>query len=192
MGGLGGEADAAAWGEISAHYGLARVHGANDVAEDAVDDFLVEGLVVAEGGEVKFQRFRLDAGFAGDVADLNARGIGLAGDGAERGKFGKIKMHPVVSLWAAVGKCLKFGLIGRLRPGGLGVAQECERIAHGDRVAGGRRDFNAKGWVRKNQRYHFFSTVSRGRLCRVRVMVSRLRMSVTWVAWTAMEATNCR
>ncbi len=84
MGGLGGEADAAAWGEISSYYGLARVYGADDVAEDAVDDFLVEGLVVAEGGEIKFQRFRLDAGFAGDVADLNARGIGLAGDRAER------------------------------------------------------------------------------------------------------------
>lgn len=144
MGGLGGEADAPAWGEISAYYGLARVYGANDVAEDAVDDFLVEGLVVAEGGEVKFQRFRLDAGFAGDVADLNARGIGLASDGAERGKFGEIEMHPVVSLWAAVGKCLKFGLIRRLRPRGLGVAQEGERIAHALRKSGMGRDFNAK------------------------------------------------
>ena len=135
MGGLGGEADAASWGEISADDGLARVDCADDVSEDAIDDFFVEGLVVAEGGEVKFQRFGLDAVFAGDVADLNARGIGLAGYRTERGEFRKIEMDPVVGLRTAVGKCLKFGLLGRLRPGGLRVAQEGECIAHGDRVA---------------------------------------------------------
>ena len=135
MGGLGGEADAASWGEISADDGLARVDCADDVSEDAIDDFFVEGLVVAEGGEVKFERFGLDAVFAGDVADLNARGIGLAGYRTERGEFRKIEMDPVVGLRTAVGKCLQFGLLGRLRPGGLRVAQEGECIAHGDRVA---------------------------------------------------------
>lgn len=110
MRGLGGQADAAAWGEISADDGFFGVGGSNDVLQDAIDDFLVKGLMIAKRGEVKFERLGLDAHLIGDVADLNARGIGLSRHRTERRKFGKIEMHPVVVLWAAVGERFQFCL----------------------------------------------------------------------------------
>lgn len=110
MRGLGGEADAAAWGEISADDRFFGGDGGDDVLQDAIDDFLIEGLMIAKRGEVEFERLGLDAHLIGNVADLDARGIGLTSDGAERRKFGKIEMHPVVVLWAAVGEGFQFCL----------------------------------------------------------------------------------
>lgn len=59
-----------------------RLAGSDDVREDAVDDFLIEGGLIPERGEEKLQGFRLDAGGIRRVADLDSRCVWLASHGA--------------------------------------------------------------------------------------------------------------
>ena len=56
---------------------------------------LVEGAFVAIGGEIKFERLRLEAAFAGLVLDRDLRKIGLAGDGTERSEVSRFETNPV-------------------------------------------------------------------------------------------------
>jgi len=136
--GLAGELDAAAGAEFPADMEFGRSHGGDQVVEDAVDDLLVEGGEISEGGKVEFERLRFHAGFARDVTDHDVGGIGLAGDGAERGEFRAIKVDPEASAGAAIREGLELGFF---RAGGeavFGVSEERQiRWIHGSDASAG-------------------------------------------------------
>jgi hypothetical protein len=74
--------------------------------------------MVAEGVQVKLQRFAFDQPVARDIVDHDMGKVGLAGHRAERGELGSGKAHHGQAAGMAVGHALQHGLIGAGGQGG--------------------------------------------------------------------------
>ena len=94
--------DAAARQELAPDLDVLRVHEADEVLHDDVDDILVEIAVIAEAHEVELQRLALDHAAPRDVGDVDGRVVRLARDGAERRELWAVELDPVVVVRMAV------------------------------------------------------------------------------------------
>lgn len=115
--GDGGQLDAATCAKSTYNLHPCWGDGGNEVIQDAVDDLLIEGGVVAVGGEVVLEALRFNAGFSGAVSDGEVAAIGLSRDGAEGAKLMRVKHDAVGALRAAVGESFKFGFFGGVEEG---------------------------------------------------------------------------
>jgi len=91
--------------------------GGNEVIQNAVDNLLVEGGVVAVGREVVLEALRFNACFSGAVSDGEMAAIGLSRDRAESAKLMRVEHDGVGALRAAVGEAFKFGFFGGVEEG---------------------------------------------------------------------------
>ena len=76
-------------------FGLEQRH---ELLADGDGAVLVEGAVVAEAREIKFQRLRLHQPLARHIVDHEMGEIRLAGDRAERGEFGRGETGDVIGV----------------------------------------------------------------------------------------------
>lgn len=95
-------ADTAAGNKEPHHFDIAGLHKDNEVVEDNIDAVLVEVAMVAEREEVELEAFAFHHTAVGDIEDAYLGKVWLAGDGAERGEFRAVELHPVIALWVAV------------------------------------------------------------------------------------------
>jgi len=73
-----GKRDSTARGELRGDNRLARRAGFHEIVEDAVCDGFVEGVLIAIGSEIKFERFAFDAETIGHVINIDPCKIRLA------------------------------------------------------------------------------------------------------------------
>ena len=101
--------------EPARHNRSARLDRPDQIFENAVNDFLMERAVVSERKEIELQGFAFQAQAVRDITDRNVCEVRLACDRAEACELRAVKLDPVVPLAVLVGKCLKPGLVGRIR-----------------------------------------------------------------------------
>ena len=101
-----GERETAARNELAFDFHFSRMADPHQVIQDAIDDLFVEGVNVAVGGEIKLERFGLDALLVRDVINQDFSKVGLTRHGAKRSKFRAMNANPVIA--AAVGVWKRF------------------------------------------------------------------------------------
>jgi len=74
--------------EVTLDAGTPRMNRRHQVVQDAVDDGLVKGTLVAVRPQVQLPRLELDAKLVGHVLDANRGEIGLTGLGTKAGELG--------------------------------------------------------------------------------------------------------
>ena len=111
--GAHGESDSAARRELRGHDGLAGRARFDEIVENAVGHCFVERALVAIRGEIKLERFALDAETIGRVIDIDPGEIGLAGDRANGSEIVRFKMNPVIAVRRRIRKSLESRLGGR-------------------------------------------------------------------------------
>jgi hypothetical protein len=99
-----------------------RLEKASQPLADRHRAILVEGAVVAEGGEVELERLRLHQPGVGHVVDDEMREVGLAGDGAQARELGRREAGGVVRVGMRVRYAVEHGRIGAR--GDLGALAE--------------------------------------------------------------------
>ena len=113
--GAHGESDSAARRELRGHDGLAGRARFDEIVENAVGHCFVERALVAIRGEIKLERFALDAETIGRVIDIDPGEIGLAGHRTNRCEIIGFKMDPVIPTWRWIWKSLEPRLRRRRR-----------------------------------------------------------------------------
>ena len=98
--------DPAAHVEIADHFHPAGLTGFDEVIQNHIGDFFIEGPLVAEGPEVEFEGFKLDAESVGHIPDPDCRKIRLTRLGAEAGEFGTNALNFIIAFGLGVGKSL--------------------------------------------------------------------------------------
>ena len=96
--------DAAAHVEFCGEAHEARLEGGDQVVQDAVGDSFVEMPLVAERPDIQLEAFQFDALLVRDVIQHQCGKVGLAGFGAQAGKFWDLHMDMVVPQRARVGE----------------------------------------------------------------------------------------
>ena len=114
-----GQRDAAARTEFAVDLHPSRPARLDEVGENAVDGLLMERMVVAEGIEVEFEGFALNAEFVRDIPDADVSEVGLAGHGTQARELGAVKQDFVIALGVGVDEGLKFCFVRRIRIFGM-------------------------------------------------------------------------
>ena len=100
-----------------------------DLGRDALADrdraVLVERAVIAEAGEIKLQRFGFQQPLLRHIVDHQMREIGLAGDRAERGEFGRCKSRHIIGVRVRIGNAVELRLSGEAGRRSGGRAEFC-------------------------------------------------------------------
>ncbi len=119
--------DAAAHVPLGGDAGEAWLGGFDDVVQDVVGDFFVEGAFVAEAPHVHLQALEFDAEFVGHYVDGEGGKVGLAGQRAMAGELGNLKLDDVVAMRAGVGEDVELFAGNGWRCGGFS-ALSCLRF----------------------------------------------------------------
>lgn len=90
------DGDAAAGRELAQHLYIAGIHERNQVFHDYIDTVFVKVTVVSEAEKIKLQTFALDHFLRRDIADDDARKVGLTGLGAKGGELGTEQSHKII------------------------------------------------------------------------------------------------
>ncbi len=89
---LGGQAHEARFGRL------------DQIIQDAIGDVFVKVAFLTKSPNVQFQAFEFDAGFVGNVIQIQGREIGLAGFGAQTSELGDFHMDVKIALGLGIGK----------------------------------------------------------------------------------------
>ncbi len=109
--------DAAAGAEVADNGHAARCTAPRQIVENSISQIFVEDALVAVTLEIELDRFKLQAELVGTIRDMDRAEIGLAGLGAETGKFRTIDLDIVIPL--------RMGILERFQ--NIGVRHSCNR-----------------------------------------------------------------
>src|SRR4051794_9848202 len=124
--GNNGKRETSASDEFTFNPHAAGLTGGNEVVEDAIDDFLVEGRDIPIRREIKFQGLGFDALLIRNILKVNLGEVRLAGYRTQGSKFWRVDTNPVIAFWESVRESLEFGFSGRIGKGSVRVAEQSQ------------------------------------------------------------------
>ena len=105
--GVGINADATTRCKEARHLNIFGIHQANEVFHDYVYTVFMKVAMVTKAEEIQLQALALNHAHVGHIADTYLGKVGLTRNGAQRGKLGSIKTHPIVVVWMLIYKGFK-------------------------------------------------------------------------------------